>query len=198
MVTEGQATPFEREVREQLDRIEALLAKVAAVRQCPQPDDEPEQGKENSRPDADWLCRWYNDLWEAEPNQSAVLARIRRQMADEREACVIDFRDRTQAMIERGYAEFTCDESGRMFVLPMTDAQGEANRFIALPYPVTNVWFDRGITQVSRMYTIAGNEGFLSPQVYIHVPAVLERVSDQNREPYFKLIRTGSLRVSRL
>jgi len=140
--------------------------------------------------------KWYNALWKQGLGQPQVLEAIRQKMTEDLDACVIGFRDQDQAMINRTFAEFVPLQDGRLFVLPYMNLSEDDVLFIALPYPVNDIWFNRGLSMLERVYTIHGIRDRLNPRVQIGDPAILKRkVTSGGLETVFTPYRSGTMLV---
>ncbi|MEA4999616.1 MAG: hypothetical protein VB087_09545 [Candidatus Limiplasma sp.] len=170
---------FEIQVTEQLQRIEAMLAQLLAAQpgvpaQPPTPAPPVvTPGKDAALQNAQQITQWLNALWQQGAEQRTILDGIRRRIASDINACVIGFRDHARALMDSSYAEFVRESDGRLFVLCCGQLDSGDMLFAALPYPVNDIWYDRGVTMLERLYRIAGARDFLCPHVQIGEAALL-------------------------
>ena len=119
------------------------------------------------------LCEWYNGLWENDATREEVFAQIRRRISGEPSARVIWFLDSTLYASDRSYAEYTDDPDGRAFVIKCGEFEDGKSLFAVFPYPSIDIWFERGVKLLERIYMINGDRQSFAPRVEIVKLALL-------------------------
>ena len=140
---------------------------------------------------------WLNACWQPDADQRDVLDAIRRRIATDPDARVLGFRDHVRALADSSYAEFAPDSDGRLFVLRCGQLAGGDALFAAFPYPVNDIWYDRGVTMLERLYNIHGARDFLSPCVQVGEAALLRATAvPGSMETIYLPMRVGTMQVA--
>ena len=198
---------FEQNVLQRLDRIEALLHRLAgdgvtaapAAQPMAIPAAEPPKPETPQTDDTlEKTRKWYNQLWDTGLSQAGICERIQTRMAGDPNACVIGFRDDALCLTDNTYAEFARSKNGRAFILTCEPAQDGKMLFIVLPYPCSDIWFERGSVLLERMYALNGNGYYLNPRIQISSVALLEGTragESEHGEMIYRPYRMGQLKV---
>ncbi|HNW86889.1 MAG TPA: hypothetical protein PKJ47_08140 [Candidatus Limiplasma sp.] len=195
-------------ILDRLDRMEKSLQRIEAIlsgQLSPMPDRSPteEEPEESARvtplhEKVEGWRKWYNSLWQKAENQVEVQAQINDVLSREPEACILDFKSDTEFFTNQTYAELTASRQGSCFILRVDDEIGANSCYVAFPYPSSNIWFERGVVLLERLYTIYDNSGFLNPRINVLSVALMQKVPPDRamiQEPVYRLQTMGALRV---
>ena len=198
-----------QDILNRLDRIEKSLYRLEGMLNNGEPQPSPKSAERNEAEPSDanapmaeqleiWRD-WYNGLWENATDFSGVQSLINDMIGRQLASCVVDFRSDTEFYTSQTYTEVTSNRQGSCFILKVEDGKQGKGIFAAFPYPGNDIWFERGVVLLERLYSILGNSGFLCPRVTVQQVALLEGLQTDSTEdpsPVYRLYKMGVMQVS--
>ena len=198
-----------QDIINRLDRIEKSLQRLESMLSTGKyqalPEAEVHSEVENSDPNTPMTTQleiwrnWYNGLWENASDFSGVQSLINEMVSRQLGACVVDFRSDTEFYTSQTYTELTANRQGSCFILKVDEGKQGMGIFAAFPYPGNDIWYERGVVLLERLYTILDNSGYLSPRVNVQRVALLEGIQTDSTEdpsPVYRLYKMGVMQVS--
>lgn len=102
----------------------------------------------------------------------------------------LDFDDAGEYQQDRSYARFSENQMGCVFIVSIPDMP---DRYLALPYPVSETWFLQSGGTIRALYGLHGAEGSAAPRLTLQKPAILYRTEEINARgnPIYKPVEKG-------